>query len=229
MVVRKLPDRIHGLRCHACLRFGGCAPREIHHLCDRRPGPWWLDRIRFLERALQHVPEDTRHINFWSDCGLHFRCYQLAYWALVALPRQLTRERGVVVTIRLQFFCEMHGKGPCDGHFSVLKGWVNSYCLAGGLVSSLSDVKAAFDEGAASAMKLHAPPAGPEYHTEVLDVAALGPKPIAFLEISAYGADPTLLRISKTYCLASACIPPAHQPAADRKRQGLAYVRYSHR
>ena len=65
--------------------------------------------------------------------------------------------------------------------------------------------------------------AGPEYHTEVLDVAALGSKPLNFLEISAYGADPTLLRISKTYCLASACIPPAHQPAANRQRQGLVY------
>eukprot|EP00972_Heterocapsa_arctica_P093697 13822073-Heterocapsa_arctica.AAC.1 len=57
----------------------------------------------------------------------------------------------------------MHGKGPCEGHFSVLKEWVHAYCVGGGLVATLADVKAAFDEGAACSMKLHAPPAGKEY------------------------------------------------------------------
>ena len=164
---------------------------------------------RFMERVLQHVPRDTKTLNLWSDCGPRFRCYQFAHWALIELPRKLKVDRGVEVGVRLQFFCEMHGKGPCDGHFSVLKSWIQAYCVKGGTVAALSDVKVAFDEGAAVSMELHSPPAGPEHINEIVDIAALGVKPASVAEIACYGPNPTLPRISKTYCLVSRLIPIA--------------------
>ena len=177
----------------------------------------------FLERLLAHVPRDAVKLNLWSDCGLHFRCYQLACWTLVELPRKMPREPGEEVTVRLQLFCEMHGKGPCDGHLSAPKEWIFGHCVAGGVVSSLSHVWEALDDGAASSMRLYSPPVGPECHSEIVDTAALGRKPACFKEIAAYGADPAMLRRSKTYCLASSLIPPAHRPVRGRQRPDLIY------
>eukprot|EP00972_Heterocapsa_arctica_P094727 13968645-Heterocapsa_arctica.AAC.1 len=88
---------------------------------------------------------------------------------------------------------------------------------------TLESVKGALDEGAAHSMRLLAPPSGPQYVNEVVDTAALEAKLPVYSEIAAYGRDPTLLRISKTYCLESRLIPVSHQLPADRRRPGLIY------
>ena len=88
---------------------------------------------------------------------------------------------------------------------------------------TLGSVKAALDEGAAHAMRLLAPPSGPQYVNEVVDTAALEAKSPLYSEIAAYGRDPTLFRISMTYCLESRLIPVSHQLPADRQRAGLIY------
>jgi len=95
----------------------------------------------------------------------------------------------------------MHGKGPCDGHFATLKGWMTSYCTAGGLVNSLSSTLAAFNEGAAASMALHRPPEGPEYVQETVSTVDLGAKPSHVRELADTGPDHNDLKISETYCL----------------------------
>ena len=153
---------------------------------------------RLMQRVMTHVPHDTTKLLLWSDCGAHFRCYEFAHWALLDLPRKFRDERGVSVSVRLQFFAEKHGKGPCDGHFATMKKWIYTYCTQGHVVMTLGSVKAALDEGAAHAMRLLAPPSGPQYVNEVVDTAALEAKSPLYSEIAAYGRDPTLFRISKT-------------------------------
>ena len=70
---------------------------------------------RLMQRVMTHVPHDTTKLLLWSDCGAHFRCYEFAHWALLDLPRKFRDERGVSVSVRLQFFAEKHGKALVMG------------------------------------------------------------------------------------------------------------------
>jgi hypothetical protein len=176
-----------------------------------------------LNDAVTFLPDAIQRVTLWSDCGPHYRSYQFVYWALVALPRKLHRKYEHPVEVRLNFFCEQHGKGPNDAHFAVVKGWIHQYCFRGGVVSTLTDAKQAMDEGAAAAMELHPPPEGPSYIQKVVDVDALGAKPPAVTELADTGKDPNNFRISKTYCLTSKYIPDKYRPPADKQQATLVY------
>ena len=123
-------------------------------------------------------------------------------------------------SVSLNFCCEMHGKGPCDGHFAKLRDWVSSYCTAGGLVDGCVSAKVAFDEGSAAAMQLDAPPHGSNYINEVVTIADLGPKPATITELADTGPDHNNFHISETYCMKSVMIPGAKKM---KKQPGLVY------
>ena len=55
-------------------------------------------------------------VSIWLDVGLHFRAGAFLYSVLLGNPTLLKYD-----TVRVQFFAEGHGKGPCDTHFSALK------------------------------------------------------------------------------------------------------------
>ena len=70
-----------------------------------------VDYIQFIEDVAFTAVE------VWADCGPHFRSYEFAHAVLIGLPRN----HASIVNTSLNFFCEKHGKGRCDGAFGALQ------------------------------------------------------------------------------------------------------------
>ena len=49
----------------------------------------------------------------WTDCGPHFRCYEMAALLLVDKVRTYNLE------VAFHLFCEKHEEGRCDGSFGL--------------------------------------------------------------------------------------------------------------
>lgn len=60
-----------------------------------------------------------KSVSFWSDCGPHFRNYEVLNHVLFELPKYYS------VATTYNFWGEKHGKNPCDSDFSVLSQWLN--------------------------------------------------------------------------------------------------------
>ena len=58
-------------------------------------------------------------IQYWSDCGPHFRSYEVLNHTLFEIPKKFK------VTTFHHFWGEKHGKSKCDSEFSVLSQWLD--------------------------------------------------------------------------------------------------------
>ena len=58
-------------------------------------------------------------IFFWTDCGPHFRNFEVLNHTLFEVPCKFD------VFTTHNYFGEKHGKGPCDSEFSVLTQWLS--------------------------------------------------------------------------------------------------------
>lgn len=77
---------------------------------------------KFVIQCLQLVLEEPfvknkNRINFWNDCGPHFRNGELGEFILNYLPN-----KNIITT--WNFFAEHHGKSTCDAHFSLISRWI---------------------------------------------------------------------------------------------------------
>lgn len=77
-------------------------------------------------------------VDFWCDCGPHFRNAIVAWYVLYNVARWQQ------VETRRNFFVEKHGKGRCDAHFRWVNGHLDQYCKSDYLYSA-SDVKIALE------------------------------------------------------------------------------------
>ncbi len=59
-------------------------------------------------------------IYFWSDCGPHFRSYEVVNHTVFELSKKFK------VTTSHHFWGEKHGKNSCDSEFSVLTQWLET-------------------------------------------------------------------------------------------------------
>jgi hypothetical protein len=58
-------------------------------------------------------------VYYWSDCGPHFRNYEVLNHTVFDIPRQFR------IKTQHQFWGEKHGKSVCDSEFSVLSQWLS--------------------------------------------------------------------------------------------------------
>ena len=71
----------------------------------------------FVYNAVKKLKEDLlwkfKHIQFWMDVGPHFKSKENLYNLL-----------NMFNNVTLNYFCEKHGKSPCDSHFSTISKWL---------------------------------------------------------------------------------------------------------
>ncbi|KAI8867849.1 hypothetical protein GQ42DRAFT_50103 [Ramicandelaber brevisporus] len=86
----------------------------------------------------QDILKDITDIQFWSDCGPHFRCREYLYHALFALP---DKHRDLKVTVNLM--AEYHGKNEVDALFGTLTTWYSQACKTAP-INSLDELMGVF-------------------------------------------------------------------------------------
>jgi hypothetical protein len=141
-----------------------------------------------------------KRLHLWSDCGPHFRCYEMV-WTAVDITKNMNFEEAV-----LHYSCEHHGKGRNDGQFGLQRHWSESYAKTH-TVSTLDEYIKCLEAGALHTMRGDPPPAGPEYCIVKFD----RPKPLHIFKLD---TKPTTLSIEYTYCLSILKRPTAESGVA---------------
>jgi hypothetical protein len=107
------------------------------------------------------LPRGLHTLKVWSDCGPHFRCYEMLAGVCVELP-WACRALNVPVTVDLHYFIEKHGKSPVDGHFSLLSRWLQQAAAQHDIVST-EDLGRALTEQANSHLQAERSPDLPDH------------------------------------------------------------------
>lgn len=81
-------------------------------------------------------PGAFKQISAWHDCGRHFLSYQHVAFLIDKVFKHFWRP------LRINYFCEKHGKGLIDGIFAHVSGWINSFLKQGRnqLISSFDEL-----------------------------------------------------------------------------------------
>ena len=77
--------------------------------------------VELLEREYPDKFHKMQTISTWSDCGPHFRAEIMAAFELYELPKRYKKN------IKMNFFCEKHGKIICDAHFQKVGIYILDY------------------------------------------------------------------------------------------------------
>ena len=111
------------------------------------------------------LPRGLDQLDVWSDCGAHFRCYEVLAGVCVQLPLAC-RSLNVPLLANLHYFVEKHGKSAVDGHFSLLSRWLQQAAAQHDIVSTADLERALVQQSTAHLQATRSPPDLPNHRCD---------------------------------------------------------------
>ncbi len=119
--------------------------------------------VLMLDEVLRElVGPHIHHVDVWSDCGAHFRSYEIAAWACVTVVRKYSVGCGSVFSCAWNYFGEHHRKIMSRCFFGLVDRWlqISSTQMK---IATYAELHAALSLEAKEAEAMDPPPRGCSY------------------------------------------------------------------